>query len=94
MGVKAKLEKIEKKLKEEKANIENPTRGDLSLMKHLIAIKDINEGKKSKEIKPERLKKIWEKEYYKFNGDYKDFINHLIGAIQARMRKIIEEPEK
>jgi len=92
MSVKAKLEKIEKQLKEEEKSMENPTRGDLDLIR--LAFTNEFCGNEIMRKKQEKFKKIWEREYRKFNGSYDSFINYLVGTIQTKIRKICEEPEK
>ena len=97
MSIKTKLERIEKNIKEEKARKGDPTRGDLDLIRIWYGTNEILNNRFSDEFNSvnennrEKLKRIWIKEYEKFNGNYNDFVKYILRGIEEATKKIIEK---
>jgi len=89
MSLKTRLIKIEKILTEEKIRQEDPTPGDLDLIRLLYTNEPNDERVKIK--KREKFKKIYIREYNKFNGSCESFEEYLIAGITNQMRRLAEE---
>ena len=88
MALKSILKRIEKKIREEQIDIENPTKKTLELFKLFIKIREISKGKRPREIKPKRLETLFKQVYKKFNDGYEAFKIYLVEVIEIKMREL------